>query len=178
MQFSVLASSALITIFSTVGLASPVADPLPWANANPQAAAAAHAFAEAHAEAVAIGHPDPKGYALAASADDCASVECHMHCGMMIVYGENCSQNQENHYAGPYDQDCLCSTGSDFMSEYAACMDCGWTLWKYYSPYLTSALEACSTLSTEPTGTSRCSTTLSSSYSFDPSIQPTTTYSV
>jgi len=147
--------------------ASPAADALPWAQANPQANAAANAYADAYAEAIAIAHPDPEAYALAASADDCASIACHASCGSLIIEGQACSQNSEDSYSGPYNSSCLCSSDSKFMQYYSPCLECGWTLWKYYSAYVTSALEACSTLSTEPTGTARCSTTLTDSYTPD-----------
>lgn len=177
MKFSTV---LLSTSFALLATASPVAEALPWAKANPQAAAAAQAFADAHAEAIAIGHPDPTAYALAASADDCASVTCHMNCGLMIVAGEDCSENEDNSYAGPYTPGCLCNDAKDttFQSYYDACMDCGWTLWKYYSGYLSSALDDChssyTTISTEPTGTSRCSTTLTDSYTVDTGINYST----
>lgn len=174
-------STALIaSSLALLATANPVAEALPWAKANPQAAAAAQAFADAYAEAVAMAHPDPKAYALAASADDCADVTCHMNCGMMIIAGQACSENEEDNYSGPYTAGCLCDSAkdTDFQKYYDACMDCGWTLWKYYSPYLTSALDNChssfSTISTTPTGTSRCSTTLTDSYTKDTSINYST----
>ncbi|CAM9011511.1 unnamed protein product [Wickerhamomyces anomalus] len=168
MKFQILAS--IVTGLSLVS-ASPVAEALPWAQANPQAAAAANAYADAYAEAVALAHPDPEAYALAASADDCASISCHASCGLLIIEAQSCSQNKENSYSGPYNQTCLCSSDSKFIQYYSPCMDCGWTLWKYYGVYVTSALEACKTLSTEPTGTSRCSTTLEGTYTPDYNIQ-------
>ncbi|CAM9023539.1 unnamed protein product [Wickerhamomyces anomalus] len=151
--------------------ATPDALALPWAHANPQAYAAAQAYADAYAEAIAIGHPDPEAYALAASDDDCATIACHASCGLLIIAGTECSLNSENTYAGPYNKTCLCEDGTDFINYYTPCMDCGWTLWKYYGGYVSSALAACETLSTEPTGTLRCSTTLTDSYTIDTSIQ-------
>lgn len=168
MKFQILAS--IVAGLSLVS-ASPVAEALPWAQANPQAAAAANAYADAYAEAVALAHPDPEAYALAASADDCASISCHASCGLLIIEAQSCSQNKENSYSGPYNETCLCSSNSKFIQYYSPCMDCGWTLWKYYGVYVTSALEACKTLSTEPTGTSRCSTTLEGTYTPDYNIQ-------
>lgn len=168
MKFQILAS--IVAGLSLVS-ASPVAEALPWAQANPQAAAAANAYADAYAEAVALAHPDPEAYALAASADDCASISCHASCGLLIIEAQSCSQNKENSYSGPYNETCLCSSDSKFIQYYSPCMDCGWTLWKYYGVYVTSALEACKTLSTEPTGTSRCSTTLEGTYTPDYNIQ-------
>ncbi|CDR41553.1 CYFA0S07e03444g1_1 [Cyberlindnera fabianii] len=156
-----------------LGAAAPAPQPeaLPWANANPAAAAAAVAFADAYAEAVAIAHPDPEAYALAASEDDCATIGCHASCGMLIIYGSACSENKENQYAGPYNTTCLCADDSKFVKQYPSCMNCGWTLWKYYGGYVSSALAACGTLSTEPTGTLRCSTTLTDSYTIDTGLQ-------
>ncbi|ONH67880.1 hypothetical protein BON22_2766 [Cyberlindnera fabianii] len=146
---------ALAAVAAKVVSAAASPEALPWANANPQAAGAAAAYADAYAEAIAIAHPDPEAYALAASADDCASIACHAACGMLIIYGSDCTTNKENQYAGPYNTTCLCSEGSDFINQYPTCMECGWTLWKYYGGYVSSALEACGTLSTEPTGTLR-----------------------
>jgi hypothetical protein len=154
---------------ATNALAAPSADALPWAKANPQAGAAAQAYADAYAEAEAIGHADPQAYALAANADDCASIACHASCGLLIIEGQSCSKNTDNTYEGPYDESCLCSDDSSFMKYYSPCMDCGWTLWKYYGVYVESALSACG-LSTEPTGTSRCSTTLTDEYTPDYNI--------
>lgn len=175
MKFSTRLSIPFILAASfvsqTAAIAVPKADALPWAQANPQANAAANAYADAYAEAVAIAHPDPEAYALAASADDCASISCHASCGLLIIEGQACSTNTENTYAGPYNTSCLCSSGSSFLQYYAPCMDCGWTLWKYYGGYVSSALAACGSLATEPTGTSRCSTTLTDSYTIDTSIQ-------
>lgn len=175
MKFSTRLSIPFILAVSfvsqTAAIAVPKADALPWAQANPQANAAANAYADAYAEAVAIAHPDPEAYALAASADDCASISCHASCGLLIIEGQACSTNTENTYAGPYNTSCLCSSGSSFLQYYAPCMDCGWTLWKYYGGYVSSALAACGSLATEPTGTSRCSTTLTDSYTIDTSIQ-------
>ncbi|ODQ56858.1 hypothetical protein WICANDRAFT_98115 [Wickerhamomyces anomalus NRRL Y-366-8] len=175
MKLSTRFSVPLVLAASLVSKVSAVAIPeaiaLPWAQANPQAYAAANAYADAYAEAVAIAHPDPEAYALAASADDCASISCHASCGLLIIEGQACSQNSENSYSGPYNTTCLCSSGSKFLQYYAPCMDCGWTLWKYYGGYVSSALAACETLSTEPTGTLRCSTTLTDSYSIDTGIQ-------
>ncbi|CAM9023541.1 unnamed protein product [Wickerhamomyces anomalus] len=165
----ILSLGVLTTLAASVAV--PEADALPWAQANPQAYAAANAYADAYAEAVAIAHPDPEAYALAASADDCASIACHASCGLLIIAGTDCSLNSENTYAGPYNTTCLCSSGSSFLQYYTPCMDCGWTLWKYYGGYVSSALAACKTLSTEPTGTLRCSTTLTDSYTIDTSIQ-------
>lgn len=178
-------NNCLIMKFSTALIASslallasakPIADALPWAQANPQAAAAAQAYADAYAEAIAIAHPDPEAYALAASADDCADVTCHMNCGMMIIAGQACSENENDNYSGPYTPGCLCDDAKDtnFQKYYDACMNCGWTLWKYYSPYLEPALKDCHasypSISTEPTGTSRCSTTLTNSYTKETDI--------
>ncbi|ONH67879.1 hypothetical protein BON22_2765 [Cyberlindnera fabianii] len=132
MQFTRFALAALAAKVVSAA-ASPEA--LPWANANPQAAGAAAAYADAYAEAIAIAHPDPEAYALAASADDCASIACHAACGMLIIYGSACTSNTENQYAGPYNTTCLCSDDSDFIKQYPACMNCGWTLWKYYGGY-------------------------------------------
>lgn len=165
----------LTATLASLSLASPFADPDPfadadplaWADANPHAEAAAEAYAQALAEAMALAHPDPEAYALAASADDCATIGCHAACGYLILDGSACSENKTDTYSGPYNTTCLCSSDSHFLQRYPGCMECGWTLWKYYGPYVTSALEACSTLSTEPTGTLRCSTTLSESYSKD-----------
>ncbi|CCH43651.1 putative secreted protein [Wickerhamomyces ciferrii] len=177
MQFSKVLLTASLALLSA---ASPIAEALPWAKANPQAAAAAQAYADAYAEAVAIAHPDPKAYALAASADDCADVQCHMNCGLMIVAGQDCSENSEDNYSGPYTSGCLCNAegSTKFQSYYDACMDCGWTLWKYYSVYLQPALEECHkdfpSVSTEPTGTSRCSTTLTDEYTKETDINYTT----
>jgi hypothetical protein len=167
----------LLAVLGTTGLlaskaaanAAADADALPWANANPQAQAAAQAYADAYAEAQAIGHPDPEAFALAASEDDCASIACHAACGMLIIYGTDCAA--DGGYTGPYDTDCLCSADSNFIKQYPACMECGWTLWKYYSGYVTDALAACGTLSTEPTGTLRCSTTLTDIYTPDTDLQ-------
>ncbi|ONH66458.1 hypothetical protein BON22_3748 [Cyberlindnera fabianii] len=175
MKFSTAILTAAIAAIVT---AAPSAEPLPWAKANPQASAAAQAYADAFAEAVAIGHADPEAYALAASADDCATIACHAACGQMIIAGQACSKG-ENTFGGPYITGCLCgSSDTEFLSFYDACMDCGWTLWKYYSPYLAEALGEChdedSQYSTEPTGTSRCSTTLTDSYTMDTGINYST----
>jgi hypothetical protein len=165
-----------VAVFATSTLAAAV--PIPHALSNPVAAPIAQAYVDAYAEAVAIGNQDPEAYAQAASDDDCASFSCHLSCGQMIVTGQACSM--DGSYTGPYIDGCLCdSTGNtDFLSYYNACMDCGWTLWKYYSPYLSPALEACNAefpqYSTTPTGTSRCSTTLTSSYSVDTDINYST----
>ncbi|ODQ61111.1 hypothetical protein WICANDRAFT_61681 [Wickerhamomyces anomalus NRRL Y-366-8] len=164
-----LYKSLLLASLISLSLANPFAeaDPLAWADANPYAEAAAEAYAKALAEAMAIAHPDPEAYALAASADDCATIGCHAACGYLIIDGSACSENKTDSYSGPYNTTCLCASDGHFMNRYPSCMECGWTLWKYYGPYVTSALEACSTLSTEPTGTLRCSTTLSQSYTKD-----------
>ncbi|ONH66449.1 hypothetical protein BON22_3745 [Cyberlindnera fabianii] len=174
-------STALIsTAIASFAVAAPSAESLPWARANPQAMAAAEAYAAAYAEAEAIGHADPEAYALAASADDCASVTCHMACGLMIIAGQSCSENTENNYNGPYEDGCLCgNTITSFKTWYNSCMDCGWTLWKYYSGYLENALIQCAAENpdypaTEPTGTSRCSTTLTDSYTVDTNINYST----
>lgn len=158
-----------ITLISSSLHAKPFAeaDPLAWAVANPYAEAAAQAYAQALAEAMAISHPDPEAYALAASADDCATIGCHAACGYLILDGAACSENDTDTYSGPYNTTCLCSSDGHFLERYPSCMECGWTLWKYYGPYVSSALEACSTLSTGPTGTLKCSTTLSESYTRD-----------
>lgn len=151
-----------------------------WADATPEGAAVAAAYADAYAEAIAIGHADPAAYAEAASTDDCADYTCHMNCGLMIVAGQACSTNTANTFEGPYKGDCLCNDdkSTDFQSYYDACMDCGWTLWKYYGGYLADALAQCNadypTISTEPTGTSRCATTVTSSYTTDPNINYST----
>ncbi|ODV74031.1 uncharacterized protein CYBJADRAFT_172790, partial [Cyberlindnera jadinii NRRL Y-1542] len=172
--------SLIIALFTAFVAASPLAHAnaeaiagahaLPWADANPYASAAAEAYAEAYAEAVAIAHPDPEAYALAASADDCATIACHASCGLMIMGGSECTLNTTNSYAGPYNTTCLCSSDSSLNKYYASCMNCGWTLWKYYGPYVSEALAACETLSTEPTGTLRCSTTLTDEYVVDTGI--------
>ncbi|CCH41986.1 putative secreted protein [Wickerhamomyces ciferrii] len=167
MLLSTLLTTSFFTLISAKASALPDAHALGWAKANPQAEAAAQAYADAYAEAIALAHPDPQAYALAASADDCASLGCHAACGYLILDGAACSQNETDQYSGPYNETCLCSEDSHFMDRYPGCMECGWTLWKYYGPYVTQALEACSTLSTEPTGTLRCSTTLSESYTKD-----------
>ncbi|CCH43873.1 putative threonine-rich GPI-anchored glycoprotein [Wickerhamomyces ciferrii] len=164
-----LSLGLLATIASAI--AAPKAEAIPWASANPHAAAAANAFADAYAEAIALAHPDPEAYAYAASADDCATIGCHASCGLLIVAGQECSKNTENTFQGPYNTTCLCSAGSQFNQYYAPCMNCGWTLWKYYGGYVSSALAACETLSTEPTGTLRCSTTLTDSYTIDTSMR-------
>lgn len=168
MKYQIVASTLAL---AAIALAAPSADALPWANANSQAAAAAKAYADAYAEAEAIGHADPDAFALAASADDCASIACHAACGLLIIEAQSCSGNSENTYKGPYDTSCLCSEGSAFMSHYAPCMECGWTLWKYYGVYVEDALAACPGLSTEPTGTLRCSTTLTDAYTPDYNIE-------
>ena len=151
--------------------ADAIADSLPWSRANSFAEAAAIAYSNAYSEAIAIAHPDPEAYALAASADDCASIGCHASCGLLIIEGQKCSTNDENSYSGPYNTTCLCPSDTSFMKYYAPCMNCGWTLWKYYGGYVSSALAACGTLSTEPTGTLRCSTTLTDVYSIDTGLQ-------
>jgi hypothetical protein len=178
MKFS---TALLATLTASLTFASPIADALPWANANPQAKAAAQAYADAYAEAVAVGHADPEAFALAASEDDCADITCHMNCGFMIIKGQECSLNEADTYSGPYEDGCLCGTAdTEFLSYYDACMDCGWTLWKYYSVYLVPALQQCqvedagANVQTEPTGTSRCSTTLSGTYTKDTSIDIST----
>ncbi|CEP22913.1 unnamed protein product [Cyberlindnera jadinii] len=170
---------AISTLAFSLGLIQ--AKSLPMADAIPAAKAAADAYAEAYSEAIALGHPEPEAFALAASADDCATFQCHAVCGTMIIAAQGCSMDQSS-FTGPYTEDCICSDpDSTFMDNYNACMDCGWTLWKYYGPYLTAALEQCqidvgtsTDIATEPTGTSRCSTTLSSSYSLDPNINYST----
>ncbi|CDR46840.1 CYFA0S26e00672g1_1 [Cyberlindnera fabianii] len=164
---STMLFQSLVTLASAASLVAASPNALPWAQANPEAAAAAEAYAQAYAEAKAIAHPDPEAYALAASADDCASIGCHAACGYLILNGAACSTNTTDTYSGPYNTTCLCSEGSKFLQRYTPCMECGWTLWKYYGPYVSDALAACSTLSTEPTGTLRCSTTLTDSYSKD-----------
>ncbi|ODV76486.1 uncharacterized protein CYBJADRAFT_182650 [Cyberlindnera jadinii NRRL Y-1542] len=161
---------ATATIAALVN-AAPNADAIPWAKANPHAAAAARAYADAYAEAEAIGHADPEAYAMAASEDQCADIACHAACGLLIIEGQKCSRNTENSYLGPHDSECLCPSDSEFMTYYPSCMNCGWTLWKYYGPYVTDALRACPGLSTEPTGTSRCSTTLTDIYTPDYAIR-------
>lgn len=158
--------STVVYSLASLAIVSAEAVALPWANANPRAAAAAKAFAEAFAEAEAIGHADPEAYAMAASDDDCADISCHAACGYLILNGQSCSLNTTDTYSGPYDSSCLCGSDSNFMKRYPACMDCGWTLWKYYGGYLENALEACNLL-TEPTGTQRCSITLTDSYTID-----------
>jgi len=170
-RFTIFSTITAILINEATGLAIPDAIALPWAQANPQAFAAANAYADAYADAIAIAHPDPEGYALAASADDCATIACHASCGLLIMAGTGCSENTEDTYQGPYNTTCLCSAGSDFNKYYAPCMECGWTLWKYYGGYVSSALAACQTMSTEPTGTLRCSTTLTDSYTIETGIQ-------
>lgn len=168
---TLLTSSIFFQLIKSEAIALPEGDALAWADAwgsaIPESEAASEAFSSAYAEAIAIAHPDPLAYAMAASADDCATIACHAACGYLILDGSACSLNKTDTYSGPYNTTCLCSDGSKFMDRYPSCMDCGWTLWKYYGPYVSEALEACSTLSTEPTGTLRCSTTLSESYTKD-----------
>ena len=144
-----------------------IAESLPWARANSHAASAAKSYAQAYAHALSMGYPDPEAYALAQSEDQCATIACHASCGLMIIEGQRCSLNTENSFWGPHNSTCLCAPDSPFLEYYPPCMECGWTLWKYYSAYVIEALQACETLSTEPTGTSRCSTTLTDIYTPD-----------
>ncbi|ODV72321.1 uncharacterized protein CYBJADRAFT_185797 [Cyberlindnera jadinii NRRL Y-1542] len=174
MKLSTLATVACLALTSKAdafadayAFAFAEGDAVPWADAVPEANAVAQAYAEAYAEALAIAHPDPQAYALAASEDDCATFSCHAACGYLILDAQACSINETDTYSGPYNTTCLCSDGSNFLERYPSCMECGWTLWKYYGVYVTEALAACSTLSTEPTGTLRCSTTLTDSYTKD-----------
>ncbi|ODV73998.1 uncharacterized protein CYBJADRAFT_184411, partial [Cyberlindnera jadinii NRRL Y-1542] len=119
---------------------------------------APNAFADAYGQAVAMAHPDPEAFALAISDEGtCATSICRTYCNLMIIGGTQCTSNTTNPYAGPYDTDCLCSSNSNLMRNYAKCLDCGWTLWNNYGPYASSALAACD-LPTEPTGTLSCST--------------------
>ncbi|ODV70588.1 uncharacterized protein CYBJADRAFT_109639, partial [Cyberlindnera jadinii NRRL Y-1542] len=81
--------------------------------------------------------------AMAASADQCADIGCHANCGLMIIEGQRCSLNTTTAFWGPHNTTCLCEPGSPFLNYYPGCMNCGWTLWKYYGAYVTDALRAC-----------------------------------
>ncbi|CEP24985.1 unnamed protein product, partial [Cyberlindnera jadinii] len=105
---------------------------------------------------LAAALPEPAALAIS-DEGTCATSACRTSCNLMIIGGTQCTSNTTNPYAGPYDTDCLCSSNSNLMRNYAACLECGWTLWNNYGPYASSALAACG-LPTEPTGTVSCST--------------------
>lgn len=113
--------------------------------------------------------------------DLCATYECHEACGLMIIEGQKCSENMTDTFSGPYTPGCVCNEDAPtpFQEHYSECLECGWTLWKYYSPYLSEALVQCAKdfprlAATEPTGTLRCTTTLSETYTRDPDINYST----
>lgn len=98
---------------------------------------------------------DPIAEALGFAKPAEASYECHSYCGNAIIEARKCSSSGSD---SDYDSNCLCSSGSSFLSLVPDCLDCGWCLWDDYGSYLTSALAECST-STQPTGTSCAAST-------------------
>lgn len=103
----------------------------------------------AKAIASAEAEPFPLAVALAEAAEgDCIDYSCHAACGRLIQASYACKNGTE------YDTTCLCSSDSSFISSglLEQCLECGWSLWSDYQPYLQPALAACGDLPTEPTG--------------------------
>ncbi|GME73352.1 transferase activity protein [[Candida] boidinii] len=95
--------------------------------------------------AIPKGVPEAFPGALAKAAE--ASYECHASCGYLILAARECGDD-----GGPYDESCLCTSGSQFENLVDSCLECGWCLWDDYGSFLTAPLSVCGN-PTEPTGT-------------------------